>query len=488
MSKVSKGWTAPMAIPMTFAPSASAKTLTPQKSCEPLVSLSKAIVECRHSSFSAPSEGSEADQPPALSSSLTSISSFFNIESFPSRVLSLSKPRNQFEQFFEILPESTEPPPTLINRLQGPYFMENSDSKVSPEPTSLEHSYTAPASLVRNLRKLASFTGVSKEEPPTQTLPSTRIESLTSRLFRFGRGKHADERHLDENHSSNYTGGSSSQELTPLALAELDVHNDPKNRRVSAENADSVDNLEIRRLDATACATQEAMDTPLPVSHVSAADSHVEIIAASAPVQQQLPPRRPVQLQGRNEDTPKVLTATIAEELRLLLPVQQRLAKSWRLVYSMDQQGTSMHTMLTMCENEKELMLVIKDTKGRVFGAYLNEALQLKPKFYGDGTCFLWKAYRSSPQSRKKDAIKAFKYSGDNQYFILCDPDFVAVGGGRGKFGLWFKSDFLHGYSARCPTFNNEPLCLDPSHPRNRDTDAQQEFIVGHLELWAFDV
>ncbi|KAJ2761502.1 oxidation resistance protein 1, partial [Coemansia sp. BCRC 34490] len=122
-----------------------------------------------------------------------------------------------------------------------------------------------------------------------------------------------------------------------------------------------------------------------------------------------------------------------------------------------------------------------------VFGAYLNEPIRLSPSFYGQGTCFLWKAYRSSPESRRKDAIKSFKYAGGNEYFILCDPDFVAVGGGRGKFGLWFKSDFLHGYSARCPTFNNEPLCLDPSSPKNADIDAQQEFVVAHLEIWAFD-
>ncbi|KAJ2363780.1 oxidation resistance protein 1 [Coemansia sp. RSA 2610] len=143
--------------------------------------------------------------------------------------------------------------------------------------------------------------------------------------------------------------------------------------------------------------------------------------------------------------------------------------------------------MLSRCEHEKALVLAVKDTSGRVFGAFINEPLRLSPTFYGQGTSFLWKAFRSSPQSRKKDAVKGFKYTGDNEYFILCDPDFVAIGGGRGKFGLWFKSDFLHGYSARCPTFNNEPLCLDPSHPKNKDPDAQQEFVVGHLELWAFN-
>ncbi|KAJ2158442.1 oxidation resistance protein 1 [Coemansia sp. RSA 552] len=197
--------------------------------------------------------------------------------------------------------------------------------------------------------------------------------------------------------------------------------------------------------------------------------------------------RRPLQLLGRKDDVPKALTTTIANELRLSLPVQERLAKSWHLVYSMDQHGISMNTMMAQCAHEKALVLAIKDTTGRVFGAFLNEPLRFSPSFYGQGTSFLWKAFRSSPQSRKKDAVRCFKYSGENEYFILCDPDFVAIGGGRGKFGLWFKGDFLHGYSARCPTFNNEPLCLDPAHPKNKEPDAQQEFAVGHLELWAFD-
>ncbi|KAJ1726966.1 oxidation resistance protein 1 [Coemansia biformis] len=225
----------------------------------------------------------------------------------------------------------------------------------------------------------------------------------------------------------------------------------------------------------TAGAAREAMDTPLP---------RAQAPAPAPPPRQQ---SRPVQLLARDASTPKALTEAIAAQLRLALPVQQRLAKSWRLVYSMDQHGISMNTMLERCAGEKALVLAIKDTSNRVFGAFLNETLRLSPTFYGQGTSLLWKAFRSSPQSRKKDAVKCFKYSGENEYFILCDPGFVAIGGGRGKFGLWFKDDFLHGSTAHCPTFNNQPLCLDPAHPKNADPDAQQEFTVGHLELWGFD-
>lgn len=198
--------------------------------------------------------------------------------------------------------------------------------------------------------------------------------------------------------------------------------------------------------------------------------------------------KRPsVKLEGRLKDTPKVLSTTLANQLRPLLPVHQRLAKSWKLCYSMDQHGISFNTMLGQCPPKGALLMALKDTRGKVFGAYLNEPLRLSPSFYGQGTCFLWKAYRSTPEARKRDSIKQFKYTGDNEYFVLCDPDFVAIGGGRGKFGLWFKSDFLHGYSAKCPTFNNQPLCLDPSDPGNEERDAQKEFVLAHIEIWSFN-
>ncbi|KAJ1908446.1 oxidation resistance protein 1 [Coemansia sp. IMI 209127] len=247
------------------------------------------------------------------------------------------------------------------------------------------------------------------------------------------------------------------------------------------DNATASSLLDIQ----TAKATHEAMNTPLIIPHSKTVGAPPSTGPKNTPTARSARP--PVQLQGRKDDTPKVLTPTIANNLRPMLPVQQRLAKSWRLVYSIDQHGISIHTMLDLCAHEKAILLAIKDTKGKVFGAYLNEPIRLSPSFYGQGTSFLWKAFRSSPDSRRKDAVKCFKYTGGNEYFVLCDPDFVAIGGGRGKFGLWFKSDFLHGYSARCPTFNNEPLCLDPSSSKNAEVDAQQEFVVGHLEIWAFD-
>ncbi|KAJ2008877.1 oxidation resistance protein 1 [Coemansia thaxteri] len=306
-----------------------------------------------------------------------------------------------------------------------------------------------------SLRKYASSAELDESAAAVQP------KSLASRLLHFGFGHSAGSDHGSDHHQQGDLSPISSQQLddpqttsgtseyllasptlSSSAVHSLHMDDDAATRSASSEASHSSE-------ADTARATHEAMNTPITIPHSRTAP------AASGHS------RPSAQLLGRNEDTPKVVTTTIANELRALLPVQQRLAKSWRLVYSMDQHGISFNTMLALCAREGAMVLAIKDSKG--------------------------KAYRSSPESRKKDAVKNFRYTGENEYFVLCDPDFVAVGGGRGKFGLWFKSDFLHGYSARCPTFNNEPLGLDPGHPKNNDPDAQQEFVVSHLEIWAFN-
>jgi hypothetical protein len=55
---------------------------------------------------------------------------------------------------------------------------------------------------------------------------------------------------------------------------------------------------------------------------------------------------------------------------------------------------------------------------------------------------------------------------------MLSDSEFIAIGGGDGKFGLWLNSEFDKGYSNTCPTFANESLALEP------------EFQCMEMEIW----
>lgn len=69
--------------------------------------------------------------------------------------------------------------------------------------------------------------------------------------------------------------------------------------------------------------------------------------------------------------------------------------------------------------------------------------------------------------------FKAFPYSGENDFYIYCEPHWLSVGGGDGHYGLWLNDSFEKGVSSRCLTFGNEPL-----------SDEGEKFGVLGVEMW----
>lgn len=144
-------------------------------------------------------------------------------------------------------------------------------------------------------------------------------------------------------------------------------------------------------------------------------------------------------------------------------------------------------------------VLVVKDTQGRTFGAFINEGLREQKTYYGDGTwsvfpssyrtradmwwySFLWKATPFPPSDfRVGHSVKSFKWTGQNEYYILTDSRSISVGGGDGRFGLWIDGVFEKGYSSRCPCFGNEPLV---DWEKGRGVEEAQ-FEVLQFEVWA---
>lgn len=87
----------------------------------------------------------------------------------------------------------------------------------------------------------------------------------------------------------------------------------------------------------------------------------------------QPPPLYPVVLTGHSVDTPasaRLLTRGLAEEIRLLVPARLQLSETWRLVYSLEEDGVSLGTLYKKCEELRGLrngyVLVIKDGEGSV--------------------------------------------------------------------------------------------------------------------------
>jgi hypothetical protein len=167
--------------------------------------------------------------------------------------------------------------------------------------------------------------------------------------------------------------------------------------------------------------------------------------------------------------------------------------------------------------------------KKQLFGAYLTEAPHPSPHYFGTGECFLWRASILSPSSPllpmtlppppsadttnmqrsttianttshtstnstssnnllspnaqsfpsgvstpERIRFKAFPYSGENDYMMLCEHGFLSVGGGDGHYGLWLDDSFERGISSHCLTFGNEPL-----------SEEGEKFGILGVELWS---
>ncbi|KAF2122130.1 hypothetical protein BDV96DRAFT_640195 [Lophiotrema nucula] len=236
----------------------------------------------------------------------------------------------------------------------------------------------------------------------------------------------------------------------------------------------------------------------------------------------QPPPLTPLTLRGYKAGTrerAKLLSKSLAEEIRLLVPPRLQLVDEWELGYSLEQNGVSLGTLYEKVDAYRGrrggFVLVVQDASGGVFGAYLSDAPHPSPHFFGNGECFLWRAHilpalpdlaslppppsadttnaqrmttlapkalsppasghgsRSGTSTPDRIRFKAFPYSGVNDYMIFCEQSYLSVGGGDGHYGLWLDDNLENGVSSSCPTFGNEPL-----------SDDGTKFEVLGVELW----
>ncbi|GLI76872.1 oxidation resistance protein 1 [Penicillium ochrochloron] len=117
----------------------------------------------------------------------------------------------------------------------------------------------------------------------------------------------------------------------------------------------------------------------------------------------QPPPLTPLTLtipRGADLLQQQLLTRALAEEIRLLVPARLQLVETWRLAYSLDRDGASLHTLYDHCQQFSHrspragYVLVLRDSSpsGAVFGAYMTDVPHPDSQFFGTGECFLWRA------------------------------------------------------------------------------------------------
>jgi hypothetical protein len=245
----------------------------------------------------------------------------------------------------------------------------------------------------------------------------------------------------------------------------------------------------------------------------------------------QPPPLTPLTLEGYQESTKgraRLLSKALAEEIRLLIPPRLQLMDMWRLTYSLEQDGSTLSTLYHLCDEHRGkrggFVLVVRDAGGGIFGAYLTDPPKPQPHYYGSGECFLWRAFRlpalpdlaslppppsadttnlqrmttigvsrqpssnslhpegangtsngtsNGAETPERIRFKAFPFTGENDFSIFCQPEYLSLGGGNGKYGLWLDSGLGKGVSDSCPTFGNEGL-----------SDEGTKFDVLGVEVW----
>ncbi|XP_045894056.1 MTOR-associated protein MEAK7 isoform X2 [Micropterus dolomieu] len=145
----------------------------------------------------------------------------------------------------------------------------------------------------------------------------------------------------------------------------------------------------------------------------------------------------------------------------------------WRLVFSTRLHGESFTRMVAGLTKRGPTLLLIKDTKGHVFGGFASHAWEVKPQFQGDSRCFLFTVF---------PRLRVYTATGYNQHFMYLNqnqqtmPNGLGMGGQHGYFGLWLDSDFGRGHSRarpKCTTYGSPQL------------SGEEDFTLDSMEVWA---
>nr|XP_015820859.2 MTOR-associated protein MEAK7 [Nothobranchius furzeri]XP_015820860.2 MTOR-associated protein MEAK7 [Nothobranchius furzeri] len=145
----------------------------------------------------------------------------------------------------------------------------------------------------------------------------------------------------------------------------------------------------------------------------------------------------------------------------------------WKLVFSTHLHGESFTKMVSGLMHHGPTLLLIKDTKGHVFGGYASHTWEIKPQFQGDSRCFLFSVFPT---------LRVYTATGYNEHFMYLNqhqqtmPNGLGMGGQHDYFGLWLDSDFGRGHSRahpKCTTFGSPQLSGD------------EDFTLDSVEVWA---
>mmetsp|Transcript_74803 Transcript_74803/g.112757 ORF Transcript_74803/g.112757 Transcript_74803/m.112757 type:complete len:504 (+) Transcript_74803:56-1567(+) len=193
-------------------------------------------------------------------------------------------------------------------------------------------------------------------------------------------------------------------------------------------------------------------------------------------------------------ESPYILTPDQMHQVAIHVLPKSVAYNRWKRIYGLGRDGDSFDGCLRLIEGVSRTLMVVRTTKGEVFGGYADSPwhsqAQKQSQFYGGAGACLFSLVGgdnnngngnnngNNNNNNNPTRVKVFNWTGKNRYIQLCDVSrkMLAFGGGGedGVFGLAVEEDFQKGSTGPCDTFDNVQLC------------SEEIFAIVDLEFWEF--
>lgn len=229
------------------------------------------------------------------------------------------------------------------------------------------------------------------------------------------------------------------------------------------------------------------------------------------------------------EGARKILNESMVDEITSYLPIVLALRR-WQLSYCSKLHGISFGSFYRRVSDKGPSILVVRDTDGVVFGAFVSESIRNSTNYYGTGEMFVFtykqlseygaknpnnkevgqnpyftqvnrssihqdcfsefavNGYSSKQKAGDKNTkqifenieeeplmtkprINVFPWSGKNCFYIYTDNSRIAIGGG-GSYSLTIDGEFFRGWSSPCSTYDSPSL------------SNHEDFLVNAFQVW----
>eukprot|EP00924_Labyrinthula_sp_SR-Ha-C_P014987 maker-scaffold_9-snap-gene-4.8-mRNA-1 protein AED:0.01 eAED:0.54 QI:45/1/0.75/1/1/1/4/44/438 len=149
-----------------------------------------------------------------------------------------------------------------------------------------------------------------------------------------------------------------------------------------------------------------------------------------------------------------------------------------KLLYTFDDHGVSLSKLYKHAYGHQHTLLLIKSTRGDIFGFFATEELSMARgrSFYGTGESFIF-----TYPNKSTGEIEVFHWTEKNSFFFSSSSTHLAVGSGPHGFALCLTTGLNQATSFPSDTYGNtKPLCV--SEPNQDST-----FTIANLELFGFE-